>query len=93
MHYTPVCGNNNRTYHNYCILRCMRIRVNRTLEMAHRWECGTTPDEQKALDLADEPWRMFIEIDGGVSSIDRRGPGRDPSCEKRPGKSTNDWAV
>lgn len=56
MHYSPVCGNNNRTYHNYCILRCMRIRVNRTLEMVHRWECGTTPDERKALDLADEPW-------------------------------------
>uniref|UniRef100_A0A182TMY4 Kazal-like domain-containing protein n=1 Tax=Anopheles melas TaxID=34690 RepID=A0A182TMY4_9DIPT len=55
MHYSPVCGNNNRTYHNYCILRCMRIRVNRSLEMAHRWDCGTTPDEQKALDIAHKP--------------------------------------
>uniref|UniRef100_A0A182VUL3 Kazal-like domain-containing protein n=1 Tax=Anopheles minimus TaxID=112268 RepID=A0A182VUL3_9DIPT len=52
MTYLPVCGSNNRTYHNYCVLRCVRITMNKTLEMAHRWKCGTPLSEQRELDMA-----------------------------------------
>ncbi|XP_050072389.1 thrombin inhibitor rhodniin-like [Anopheles maculipalpis] len=52
MIHRPVCGTNNRTYHNYCILRCMRLRFNEKLQMAHRWECGTTPSDWEEREIA-----------------------------------------
>uniref|UniRef100_A0A182JPM2 Kazal-like domain-containing protein n=1 Tax=Anopheles christyi TaxID=43041 RepID=A0A182JPM2_9DIPT len=64
MHFRPVCGNNNRTYHNYCILRCMRITHNHTLEMAHRWECGTPEDERIERD------KVYVPLVGHPPTIE-----------------------
>ncbi|XP_035909085.1 extracellular protease inhibitor 10-like [Anopheles stephensi] len=62
MRYKPVCGNNNRTYHNYCVLRCVRLKHNKTIQMEHRWECGTLPSEWEELEAAAEPVASDVNI-------------------------------
>uniref|UniRef100_A0A182YNF8 Kazal-like domain-containing protein n=1 Tax=Anopheles stephensi TaxID=30069 RepID=A0A182YNF8_ANOST len=52
MRHRPVCGNNNRTYHNYCVLRCLRLTRVKNLRMEHRWECGTTPSDWEEREMA-----------------------------------------
>lgn len=37
----PACGNNNITYQNYCVLRCIRIRYIPTLDHQYAGECGS----------------------------------------------------